>query len=264
MPNKEYPYDENKIEKIKTMLELFANRNQPHPYEIFVDKFKVVSKTTDIDSFDDYINYVDKDTEEVKIKIYDTAHSPRNDQHTFKVERQHHKQAAGLSGIEQVEQIVGVKLAEKDREYEARRNAELLEAIQEQLDDAEEYIEALEEKLNIAKSDRYKIKGIDLVEFASVLLGKFAEKNPAVLQGLGLGGIINTPKPELPDAPPVAASFQSKNEPAPADAREKQYLDTLRQLDSHFNEQQMVGVIGILNHLMQYPEKIDTVTALLT
>lgn len=264
MPNKEYPYDENKIEKIKTMLELFANRNQPHPYEIFVDKFKVVGKTTDIDSFDDYINYVDKDTEEVKIKIYDTAHSPRNDQHTFKVEKVHTKQTTALSGVEQVEQIVGVKLAEKDREYEARRNAEQLAECREKLEEAEEYIDTLMEKLNIAGNDRYKLKNIDLIELGSLLLGRFAEKNADMLHGLGLGNVINAPRPALPDAAPVAASFQSKNEPAPADAREKQYLDTLRQLEGHFNEGQMVGVIGILNHLMQYPEKIDTVTALLT
>jgi hypothetical protein len=259
-----FPYDEQKVERIKTMLCGLAERHQHRPFEIFVDKFKVVPKTENMDSFDDYLDFVDEDTKEIKIKVYHTANSPRNDQFTFEVSKKEENAQQGLSGIEQVEQIVGVKLAEKDREYEARRNAELLAECREKLEEAEEYIDTLMEKLNIAGNDRYKLKNIDLVELGSLLLGRFAEKNADMLHGLGLGNVINAPKPALPEAAPVAASFQSKNEAAPADEREGQYLATLRQLNSHFNEGQMVGVIGILNHLMQFPEKIDTVTALLT
>ncbi len=264
MSTVKYPFDEQKVERIKGMLCGLAERNQSRPFEIFVDKFKVVPKTEDTDSFDDYLEFMDNDTREIKVKVYHTPNSPKNDQFIFEVTRKEETSPKGLSGIEQVEQIVGVKLAEKDREYEAHRNREQLEECKAKLEEAEEYIDTLMEKLNIAGNDRYKLKNIDLLELGSLLLGRFAEKNPAVLQGLGLGSIIIAPKPALPDAPPVAVSFQPKTETAPANEREEQYLTTLRQLNSHFNEQQMVGVIGILNHLMQYPEKIDTVTALLT
>ena len=109
-----FPYDEQKVERIKTMLCGLAERNQHRPFEIFVDKFKVVPKTENTDSFDDYLDFVDDDTKEIKIKVYHTAHSPRNDQFTFEVPKKEENRQPELSGLEQVEQIVGNKLAEKD------------------------------------------------------------------------------------------------------------------------------------------------------
>ncbi len=266
MPTITSIYDPQKIEKIKNFLSGLTLRNQPRPYEIFVDTFKVVPKTDDIEQFDLYEEYMDGDTRTITIKIYHTVGSPKNDQHIFRINSDA-MSGQELAGIERMEQIVSEKLDAKDREYEAKRNVELLEEYRKKLEDADEYIDTLEERLDIAQSDRYKLKGFDLVEFGSIVLSRLAEKNADVLHGLGMGGLFRKDMPqEVPQlAPPQgSASFQKKKDMAGSDEKQLRHLATLQQLESIFNEQQMVGVIGILNHLMEHPGKIETVTALLT
>lgn len=260
MPTVTSVYDAQKIERIKNFLTGLAHRGQPRPYEIFVDTFKVVPKTDDIEQFDLYEEYMDGDTRCITIKIYHTAGSPKNDQHIFKMGN---GTVGGheLGGIERMEQIVNEKLDAKDREYAAQRNVELLDEYRKKLEEADEYIETLEERLDIAQNDRYKLKGFDLVEFGSIVLSRLAEKNADVL---GLGGLFkNNAAPQL-EAPQGGASFQKKGDMPEPDERQVRHLATLQQLESVFDEQQMVGVIGILNHLMEHPGKIETVTALLT
>jgi hypothetical protein len=266
MPGKKSPYDEAKVEKIKTMLELFASRNQPQPYEIFVDKFKVVNKTTDTEIFDDYLNHIDKDTDELRIKVYNTDNSPRNDQYVFNFKPEETGKGTTLSGFEQMEQMVNEKLTAKDKEYEARRCQEKLEDCQEKLADSEAYVTQLEELVEMTKNNRYKLNKFNLVEFGGYLLERLAEKNAPLLKGIGLGGLFggtdNPAAPGLPE-PEGAAGFQKKAADTVPNEKHIQYIAFMEQLVSKFTEPQMVGVISILNHLMEHPDKVDTVTQLL-
>ncbi len=261
MPTIKHKYEVQKIEKIKTLLCNLAERNQPRPFEIFVDTFKVVPKTEDTEQFDLYENYLDSDTKEIVIKIYYTANSPKNDQHIFTMG----DSLGGLNGMEAVEKMMAEKIAAKDKEYEARRNLELLGELQQKIAEDEKYITELEEKLNIAHNDRYKLGGFNLVEFGSVLLGNFLQKNHAILDGFGMGKVFQRDAKELPpaDEQQGSASFSSKANIAQPDEQELQYIAFVRQLTNTFDATQMAGIITILNHLMQHPEKIETVTALL-
>lgn len=261
MPIIKNRYDPKKIEKLKDLLTNFSERNQPRPYEIFVDTFKVVPKTEDAAQFDLYENYLDSDTNEITIKIYNTSNSPRNDQYIFTMEGT----PGSLNGIEAMEKMMTEKLAAKDKEYEARRNLELLEELKQKINEDEKYITELEEKLNIAHNDRYKLGGFNMVEFGSALLGNFLQKNHAVLDGLGLGKVFQKGTKELPAAeePQGEASFSSKGSAPQPDEEELRYIAFVRQLTGTFDTAQMAGVIAILNNLMKCPEKIETVMALL-
>ncbi len=165
-----------------------------------------------------------------------------------------------------MEKMVTEKLAAKDKEYEARRNLELLEELRQKINEDEKYITELEEKLNIAHNDRYKLGGFNMVEFGSVLLGNFLQKNHAVLDGFGLGKVFSKEgTKELPASgePQGEASFSSKDDVPRPDEQELRYIAFVRQLTGTFDTEQMAGVITILNNLMKCPEKIETVTALL-
>lgn len=263
MPITHDNYDQLKIDKLKHFLEDMSAKGHGKPYEIFVDSLKVVPKTEDPKDFDNYEYYMNDDTEKIRIVIYNSNLSPRNDQYCFYVKQ--HKQDKGLNGTGDIEAIIQEKLSARDREHEVKRMQEELEETKKKLDDAEDYITELEDKLELSSNDKHKLKNIDLVELGSAVLGRLAEKNADVLSGLGLGGIGAKEQKQIDTAPPQGeASFQKKTEQGNAISEEDQsYLYTLKQLQSRFDESQMVAVIGILNHLMADPSQVTIVAELL-
>src|SRR5687768_4973536 len=65
-------YNPQKIEIIKRMLEKQSAKGSPMAYEIFVDNFKVVMKTTDLAEFDSYEDVMNNDNKYIRINIYNT------------------------------------------------------------------------------------------------------------------------------------------------------------------------------------------------
>lgn len=264
MPVSNEKYDQLKIDKLKHYLEDMASKGQPKPYEIFVDSLKVVPKTEDPKDFDSYEYYMNEDTEKLRILIYNSSLSPRNDQYCFYV--QQGKQEKGLNGLGEVENIIQEKLAARDREHEVIKMKEELAETKKQLDEAEDYIEELEEKLAVASDNKYKLKNLDLVELGTTVLGRLAEKHADILAGAGLEGFAKKEK-ELPASQQeTAVSFQKKEETVTAtlSTQHQQYIDFMTELEKSFDEAQMLNVIQILQHLMEDPSKVETVSALLT
>ncbi len=105
MPVTNDKYDQLKIDKLKHFLEDMAGKGHARPYEIFVDNLKVVPKTEDITGFDNYEYYMNEDTEKVRILIYNSAATPRNDQYCFYV--QQNKQEKPVSGLGEVYTVFG-------------------------------------------------------------------------------------------------------------------------------------------------------------
>ena len=97
MPITHDNYDQLKIDKLKHYLEDMTAKGHAKPYEIFVDSLKVVPKTEDPKEFDNYEYYMNDDTEKIRIQIYNSNLSPRNDQYCFYVKQ--HKQDKGLNGL---------------------------------------------------------------------------------------------------------------------------------------------------------------------
>ena len=78
-------YDQLKIDKLRHFLEDMAMKGHARSYEIFVDSLKVVPKTDDPKQFENYEYYMNENTEKVRILIYTSNLSPRNDQYCFMV-----------------------------------------------------------------------------------------------------------------------------------------------------------------------------------
>src|SRR5262245_2837430 len=140
MPVSNDKYDQLKIDKLKHFLQEMAAKGQARPFEIFVDNLKVVPKTEDPKDFDNYEYYMNEDTEKVRILIYNSASTPRNDQYCFHIENR--KTDKPLGGLGEIENIIQEKLSARDREHEMTRLQNELEETKKQLEEAEEYAES--------------------------------------------------------------------------------------------------------------------------
>ena len=168
MPVNSEKYDPLKIDKLKHYLESLAEKGQAKPYEIFVDSLRAVPKTEDPKDFDGFEYYMNEDTEKIRILIYNSAASPRNDQYCFYL--QPNKMGGSANGLGEIENIVQEKLAARDKEYELKQLKQELEDTKAKLAEAEEYVETLEDQLTEQKSNKFKIGNINVGELASLAL----------------------------------------------------------------------------------------------
>jgi hypothetical protein len=265
-------YDQLKVDRLKNFLENMAAKGQSRYYEIYVDSLKVIPKTDDPKEFDNYESFVDENTEKVRIVIYLSGASPRNDQYCYYM--QGAKQDKGLNGLGDLDGIIQEKLAARDREYEMNRLKDELAETKKQLEEAEEYADVLQQQLEETKTNKFKLGNINIGELASVALEGMIRRNPQLLTklpgGESLAGIIeqdNQEKQQLltvPVEPDGGASFQKKNADSGSLKPEHlQYIPVLQQLDGAFNTADLEMVMQILQRLSEEPANLKTVAELL-
>ena len=265
-------FDQLKVDKLKHFLEDMANKGQPRPYEIFVDGLKVIPKTEDPKDFDNYDYYMNEDTEKIRILIYNSSLSPRNDQYCFYV--QQNKGGKAMNGLGEIDNIIQEKIAARDKEYEMTKLKEELESIKQQLEESEEYAEGLEQQLEQSKTNKFKLGNINFGELASVALEGIVRRNPQLLAkipgGESLAGIIELDNAEqekkqliLPTAE-GEASFQKQATASITQTEEqKRYAAFLAQLEQTFNEAQLADVMLIIQKLAEEPAQVEAVKKLL-
>jgi hypothetical protein len=272
MPVTNDNYDQLKIDKLKHYLETQAERNQAKPFEVFVDNLKVVSKTEDPKEFDSYEFYMNEDTEKVRILIYNSHLSPRNDQYCFMVQR--NKTERSLNGLGEIENIVQEKLAARDREHEMNRLREELQQTKEELQEAEDYADKLEKEIEYIKENKFKLGNINIGELASVAMEGMIRRNPQFLTklpgGEALAGIIVQDNHEQ-----ETRMLQNKAEPQPEatfqrkESNEQQFseieirqLAFLNQLQEGFDAKQIEVFNIILGRLASEPSKLSDIATL--
>lgn len=266
MPVTNDVYDQLKIDKLKHFLEAQAEKGQAKPFEIFVDNLKVVSKTEDPQEFDSYEFYMNEDTEKVRILIYNSNLSPRNDQYCFMVQR--NKVEKSLNGLGEIEGIIQEKLAARDREHEMNKLREELETTRQELEETEDYAEKLEKEIAYLKENKFKLGNINIGELASVALEGIVRRNPQILTklpgGEALAGIIeqdNQDKERLlsqPAVPEPQVTFE-KETFAGITEEEKRHLAYLRKLEQTFTREQAEMFNAVLGAMVEEPSIIPTV-----
>jgi hypothetical protein len=258
MPVTNEKYDQLKIDRLKHFLTDMEAKGQPRPYEIFVDGLKVVPKTEELKEFENYEYYINEDTERIRILIYNTAASPRNDQYCFYM--QPVKAPGSLNGLGNLDGIIQEKLEARDREHEVRLMKQELEETKKQLEEAEEYSEELERQLALAKNNKHKLGNLDLVELGSVVLERMAAKNVATLEKIGLAGLV-TPSIDPASTETTSASFEKQHkDEKPLQAG---YLSLLQQMDAVFGNQELEMVMQIIQKFSEEPSHLQTVAELL-
>lgn len=252
-------YDQLKIDKLKHFLEAQAEKGQAKPFEIFVDNLKVVARTEDPKDFDSYEFYMNEDTEKVRILIYNSNLSPRNDQYCFMVQR--NRVEKPLNGLGEIEDIIQEKLSARDREHEMNRLRQELEAAKLELEETEAYAEELEKQIQYMKENKFKLGNINIGELASVALEGMVRRNPQILTklpgGEALAGIIEQDNQEkalssTASAPESQASFKKETTPEVAE-EDKRDLDYLRKLRLNFNQEQAQGFNTVLGVMVENP-----------
>ena len=262
MPVTNDNYDQLKIDKLKHFLEEMASKGHPRPYEIFVDNLKVIPKTDDPKEFDNHEYYMNEDTEKIRILIYNSSASPRNDQYCFYIKQKNDKP---LNGLGEIETIVQEKLSARDKEYELNQLKKELEETKQQLEESEDYADQLEQQLEEAKTNKYKLGKLDLVELGGVVLENLAIKNSPALEKIGLSGLIGANKAaEETKVEETQASFQKKSETSnDLKPEHLQYIPVLQNLDQAFEKQDLEVVMQILQKFSEEPSHLKTVAELL-
>lgn len=270
MPVTNDVYDQLKIDKLKHFLEAQAEKGQARPFEIFVDNLKVVSKTDDPKEFDSYEFYMNEDTEKVRILIYNSHLSPRNDQYCYMVQR--NKTEKSLNGLGEIEDMIQQRLEARDREYELNRLKEELEDAREETAELEKYSKELEEEIRHLKDNKFKLGNINLGELASVALEGFVRRNPQMLSkipgGEALTGIIeqdNQEKERLQASAPANDSQITieKNSNADITEEEKRQLAYLRKFEQCFNREQAAQFNIIINAIVDDPSLLNEILTLI-
>ena len=283
MPLIEEKYDQHKIDSLKRYLQREAQKGRQKDYEIMIDGFKVVSRTDEVDEFDDYEQEIKDTTRNISILIYDGGNTNRNTRYSFLLnqdrDRDRGKESSqavnGMGGLGEVDQLIQQRLDEKDREYALKNLTERLEETEEELKEAEKYNDQIEKELAHLKaqieSNKFNLSGLNLVELGSEVLkltiNRNAKKSPLVGQLAGILGALNPP-----DAPPANAEPEEEEEeasfkkhaPQPQlNERQLLILSSIQKMEQAFNEEQMLLMNLVMETLMYHPDQLITVAQLL-
>ena len=263
MPSIYETYSRQKIDTLYQYLQNSKEQGEAEDYEIFVDAFKVVKRTQDLNRFESYSDYIQPETKEITVVIYDGT-SPRNTKHVFKIKEDADKQA--LSGVE-----INNRIDERIRQEKEKWETDLLrkenERLTTELAEADDLIEELEQKLAQPKEKGFNMGNINVGEFASVVLEGMIRRNPQMLAklpgGEALAGVImedNQEKEKFLNKAPEAESNVTIERGSPESSLsedEKAGVEFIKQMNTKFNHEQISKVMLILDTLSQRPEDID-------
>lgn len=276
------PYNDVKLAQFKMWLHDMADKNEGKYFEVYVDDVKIVPRTNRVDAIDDHKVYLDDGTETVKVFTYNTENSNRYQQFTFFLEKKkpmeqmiHNSAAAtqGLSGIE-LENKINERLNQSLMQERERWQTDLLkrdyETCKKQLNEAEEYIDELEDQLNKLKGKKLHWGDVNLGDVASVIVEGMVKRNPhwvaKLLGGDALAGLIaKESNGQAESTEPETEMVIRKKSASESELSEemKAQLGFLKQLESHFSQEQLDKIMQILQAFAEEPKQIETVYELL-
>jgi hypothetical protein len=252
-------FDAIRFEKIKHLLESHAERGKARYFEIFVDNLKVVDKTNDIGSFDDYLLYLDDKTKMIKLLLYSPCESsPRNDKFFFTLDSAEEKSALG--SIEVQDKIAMAINTERERQ----KTESLLEEVKilnEELEEANETIDTLYkqlEKERITKVD--DSKQVKLGAVASIAIEQLLKRNPNILSKIPLLGLLSGLDDDTnTDTQPIS---EHKTNTSFAQTKPEE-VGLEYEMMQVFNDTEFKQVIKIINLLGEQKNQITTTLELL-
>lgn len=264
MPVVEEKFDQNRVDGLRRSLQREADKGKPRDFEIIVDGFKAVPRTHDINEFDDYEQELTDTTRNVSFLVYNGGGNNRNTRYSFSFHNKQQTEQPATLG--EIDQIIAQKLSDRDKDYELARLREKLEETTANLQEAEEY----HEKLHARIQELEQVQKGRMINFgelgASVLMGVLRKSPKDSFVGQALAGFLSPDETnvKLEDGAGKTTEGQaSYSKGEQVDHETMGRLELLEQLQQKLNERQMVSVINILGHLLEYPDKINTVLELL-
>jgi hypothetical protein len=267
-------YNPQKIEIVKRMLGRQAEKGIPMAFEIYVDNFKVVMKTTDITEFDSYEELTTSETRCIKITVFNSlADTVGHTKYLFELKGGQSSEPAKLNGLGEVDINARIKESlaiERDRWDKEQLNNEL-DRTKLLLKEAEDYIDNLQTQIEQTKTKANHWGKLDLGLLAGSALEGVLRKNPQWLTkvpGLeGLAGAIEQESTEGVKQIPVQeteVSFKKKSESTPALSEDEQsYLNFGKHVAENFEDDEIRLLMKIIAELGKDTSKLKTVADLL-
>lgn len=280
MPIQFDAFSQPKIDRLKSHLEAMAEKGKAKFYEIYVDSMQAVPKTDEPKEFEGYEDYMTPDTNSVKILIYSSANSPRNEKYVFSMKAKTQEEALdmGLSGVayksystKELDQLRVQRERKVNEQIEIHDLQKEIKELNGELDEKEEYIQKLEAGIEKAKANGNKIGGMHIGEIVSVALEGMVRRNTHLIAQVpaleGLAGIIDKDN-ERPvqsiQQPDAEVSFKKKTDSAPTlSEQEKEFLALFNEIQRHFSEAEIGQIIEMLELLSKDKSKISPVLDLL-
>jgi hypothetical protein len=235
------PYSEGGIDRLKNMVLTFYQQGDRKFYSISVDGEVVVQKTSDGRKFDRYLQFLDKNTNTVEVRMYQGA-SPNCNKYQFIVSK-------GLTGPSSV--------AKGDIDTQIQR---ALENQRRQFD-----FEKLQKDLAKEKKKRRKLQKInESADTGLAQITKILENGTQLFGALGFGkkqpGFSGVIQPQAE----VEIEMESPSTATTEEPQKKETvfaLKVLEHLRKTFGEEAVNNALGWLSAIVNHPQIQETIKA---
>jgi hypothetical protein len=174
-------YNADKINMLHQLLYNDKAAGKPREYEIKVDELKVVQRTSDPEQFLSHEDFVCDSTNSITITMYDGT-SKRCTKYIYALIEKPTETEETVSGIEKT---ISSKMAQERRKWELEQLKEENVELIEKLDEAEKYVDKLEDKISALNAEKEKKKN-KMTETFINLAGVYIAGKPNVLNGIPL------------------------------------------------------------------------------
>jgi FtsZ-binding cell division protein ZapB len=260
-------YEQRKVDRLADHLKIYYEKGQPIDFEIIVDGFKVVRRTSDIGMFGMYENYVDADTKSIEFLFY-SGNSNSNDKHIFLLSDVSVKPASldGINVEEEIKSGVNQKLRDIDFEKLQGENKELEAEVKE----LEKEVDRLEKENEILQASKSPLNGV-LGNLGSSLIESFIKRNPKIMAtipgGEALAGLLDSDPSTVAEVTEDAeVSFKPKSQgenqniaQSPLSEEERYALIFVGQLKAQFTKVEFDKIRLILDALADDKQRFDIV-----
>lgn len=254
-------YDQRKIDRLLDHLKIYFEKGRPIDFEIIVDGFKVVRRTSDIDMFPLYENHVDGDTKNVEILLY-SGTSNSNDKHIFYLGNVPKESLNGIDVEDQIENGVNQRLREQEFAKLQDKNKEL----EEEIKDLEKEVARLEKANETLEASQSPLNGV-LGNLGSSLVEAFIKRNPKIMAsipgGSALAGLLDESEPP-PPAEDVEVSFKPKSSEEQTSSvsmskADQEAIAFVNQIKEAFNKEEFDKISLILQSLAKDKSRFSVV-----
>lgn len=263
------PYDADEVESIRLMLEAEAKEGKPLSYEIKVNGFTRVHKTDKVERFEEMHNFLNENTKELVISVFPDANSKRKEWYKYRM----NSAPESLNGVD-MESKISERMKQFEDKFAMKRTEEKLQETEKKLEQAELYIDILEDKIEESKAKPNHIGAFDLAKLASSTIEGIAVHYPKVLDKVPvLNGIAKVIQEENKSRPAQLnggfegdVSFRTKSKVAP-NAEATEHDEAIKQLSDfiaeHFDQDQKLMLGAVIVALGENPSQLQTVAELL-
>jgi hypothetical protein len=256
-------YDQEKVDRVHEYLKQFASSGAPIDYEIKVDGFKAVRRTSDPELFHLYETHVNANTKCVEFLLFNGG-SRRCDKYIYRFGDAPESDLNGLPEKSVRTQVQEAIQKERDKIKQEQLEEEN-KAYQEEIEDLEGQIEDLEKEIEEMKTKQSPLHGF-LGEAGSAFVEGFIKRNPQILSNLpggeSLAGLLNEPKQiQVSAEPETSVSFTPKESQSESD---KAAIEFMNQVQARFTQEEFTHILAMLESLASDKSQIEDVLNYLT